>query len=54
MISAKQLTFPQKTKGIQYFIPKEGVKNKIIEVNLCDKYQKMVPIAKKILFTYER
>ena len=28
-----------------------SIENKIIEVNLCDKYQKMVPIAKKILFT---
>ena len=46
MISAKQLTFPQKTKGKQYFLPMEGVKNKKNEVNLCDKYRKTVPFAK--------
>ena len=31
----------------------EEVKNKIIEVNLCDKYQKTVPIAKRYFLIRE-
>ena len=45
MTSAKQITFPQKTQYNTHFQRKK--KNKIIEVNLCDKYQKTVPIAKR-------
>ena len=47
MTNAKQIIFPKKPKGIQEFFQMEGGKNKIIEVNLCDKYQITVPIAKR-------
>ena len=51
MTSAKQLTFPQKTQYNTHFQRKK--KNKIIEVNLCDKYQKTVPIAKRYFLMNE-
>jgi hypothetical protein len=54
MTNAKQLTFPQKTKGKQYFLPMEEGKNKRIEVNLCDKYQKTVSIAKRYFLMNEK